>query len=50
MWGGGGIIPFSVEFEQEWMDADIGGTLDNYKAENPTHKRLELEQQRCFAL
>ncbi len=44
MWGGGVIIPFSVEFEQDWMDADIGGTLDNYKAENPTHKRLELEQ------
>ncbi len=40
MWGGGVIIPFSVEFEQDWLDADIGGTLEKYKAENPTHKRL----------
>ncbi len=40
MWGGGVIIPFSVEFEQEWMDSDLGGTLEKYKAENPTHKRL----------
>ncbi len=43
MWGGGVIIPFSVELEQDWMDADIGGTLDAYKAENPTHKRFALE-------
>lgn len=36
--GGGQMIPFSVEFEQEWMDEELGGTLDAYKEANPTHK------------
>jgi obg-like ATPase 1 len=36
--GGGQIIPFSVEFEQEWLDMELAGTLDAYKEANPTHK------------
>ncbi|CAB1113913.1 unnamed protein product [Ectocarpus sp. CCAP 1310/34] len=36
--GGGQMIPFSVEFEQEWMDEELAGTLDAYKEANPTHK------------
>ncbi|KAG5182386.1 OLA1, Obg-like ATPase 1 [Tribonema minus] len=38
--GGGQIIPFSVEFEQEWVDEDMGGTLEAYKAANPTYKSM----------
>ncbi|CAM9743735.1 unnamed protein product, partial [Choristocarpus tenellus] len=36
--GGASMIPFSVEFEQEWLDLEIGGTLEEYKKANPTHK------------
>jgi obg-like ATPase 1 len=38
--GGGQILPFSVEFEQEWLDADMSGSLDAYKEANPTHKTM----------
>ena len=38
--GGGLIIPFSVEFEQELLDLEQGQgpeALAKYKEENPTH-------------
>ncbi|CAM9353699.1 unnamed protein product [Phaeothamnion confervicola] len=38
--GGGQIIPFSVEFEQMWVDKDVGGELEAYKEANPTHKSM----------
>lgn len=36
--GGGSVIPFSVEFEQEWLDMELANTLEPYKEANPSHK------------
>lgn len=36
--GGGVVIPFSVQFEQEWIDMELGGTLQAYKEEFPNNK------------
>eukprot|EP00968_Pinguiococcus_pyrenoidosus_P028971 scaffold8229_cov239-Pinguiococcus_pyrenoidosus.AAC.2 len=40
--GGGIIIPFSVEFEQEWLDADMGGedALKAFKEEHPNQRSM----------
>ncbi|CAM9272391.1 unnamed protein product [Chrysoparadoxa australica] len=38
--GGGQIIPFSVEFEVEWLDQELAGTLPAYKEANPTHRSM----------
>jgi obg-like ATPase 1 len=36
--GGGTVIPFSVQFEQEWIDMELAGSLQAYKEENPNNK------------
>lgn len=40
--GGGLVIPFSVEFEQEMLDLEMAGedAVKAYKEENPTHKSM----------
>jgi obg-like ATPase 1 len=38
--GGGVVIPFSVEFEKEWIDMEFNGTLQAYKEENPNNKTV----------
>jgi obg-like ATPase 1 len=30
----------TVEFEQEWLDLDLGGQLEAYKTANPTHRSM----------